>query len=223
MVVKREHSMVRLLKTVVRGTVVVVGAVGITLALFLVLPLIQTINQTASADMIVQAVNTAMVPPPPPPPEPEEPEEEEEEEPEPPELQEEIPPLDLAQLELALNPGFGDVAVDFQVDLNQGSGGAERVDALFSMADLDQRPRAIYQPSPNFSATLRRRKPGTVYIIFIVDERGRVTNPIVQSSTDPIFEGPALAAVKQWKFEPGLRNGKPVRFRVRQPITFPKD
>jgi len=44
----------------------------------------------------------------------------------------------------------------------------------------------------------------------------------VQNSTDPIFEGPALAAIKQWKFEPGKRKGEPVRFRMRVPITFPK-
>lgn len=62
-----------------------------------------------------------------------------------------------------------------------------------------------------------------MYIIFIVNQRGRVENPIVQSSTDPIFENAALAAVKQWKFNPGTRNGQPVRFRMRVPVTFPKE
>ena len=32
----------------------------------------------------------------------------------------------------------------------------------------------------------------------------------------------ALKAVKQWKFEPGKRKGKPVQFRMRVPITFQK-
>ena len=35
-------------------------------------------------------------------------------------------------------------------------------------------------------------------------------------------EKPALAAIKQWKFEPGKRSGQPVRFRMRVPITFPE-
>jgi protein TonB len=61
-----------------------------------------------------------------------------------------------------------------------------------------------------------------VYIVFIVDQRGRVENPMVQSSTDSSFDAPALAAVRQWRFEPGKRNGEPVRFRMRVPITFPK-
>jgi protein TonB len=179
--------------------------------------------------MIVQGVNTALPPPPPPPPVEEEKEEEkpEEEPPPPPKLAEETPPLDLSQLELALNPGTGGGAGgDFEVRLpvggasGQGEGGD--VDQLFSMSDLDQKPRVIYQPSPQTNAALQKLTPGTVTIVFVVDQRGRVENPIVQSSTNPAFETPALAAVKQWKFEPGKRNGEPVRFRMRVPITFPK-
>jgi len=59
-------------------------------------------------------------------------------------------------------------------------------------------------------------------VLFVVNERGHVENPIIQKSTDPVFERPALNAVKQWRFEPGKRNGEPVRFRMRIPITFPK-
>jgi protein TonB len=98
----------------------------------------------------------------------------------------------------------------------------ETLDAVFSMADLDQKPRVIYQPGPTMDAKIRKKAPGTVYILFVVDQSGRVANPVVQKATDPAFEKPALAAVKQWKFEPGKRNGKAVRFRMRVPITFPK-
>jgi protein TonB len=215
-----------------QGTLrVLAAAAGLVLAfgLFLVLPLLESITSTAQTDMIVQGVNTALPPPPPPPPVEEEKEEEkpEEEPPPPPKLAEETPPLDLSQLELALNPGTGGGAGgDFEVRLpvggasGQGEGGD--VDQLFSMSDLDQKPRVIYQPSPQTNAALQKLTPGTVTIVFVVDQRGRVENPIVQSSTNPAFETPALAAVKQWKFEPGKRNGEPVRFRMRVPITFPK-
>lgn len=50
---------------------------------------------------------------------------------------------------------------------------------------------------------------------------GRVTDAVVQTSSDPIFERPALAAVRKWKFEPGRRDGRPARFRMRVPVTFP--
>jgi periplasmic protein TonB len=95
-------------------------------------------------------------------------------------------------------------------------------DALFSLADLDQKPRAVYQPSPVVSAEARKKAPGTVYVLFIVDERGKVESPLIQKSSDPVFDQPALSAVKNWKFEPGKRNGKAVRFRMRVPITFPQ-
>jgi protein TonB len=203
---------------------VVLGAALLTMLFFIILPLMQTIGDSPVADMMLQSVDTANVPPPPAP-EPEK-EKEPEEEPPPPALAEEAPPLDLSQLELALNPGFGDggfgAAGDFAVKLNTVVSQSEGSDAIFSMADLDQKPRVIHQPGPTLDGAARKKTPGTVYILFIVDQRGRVENPVIQQATDPVFEKPALAAVKQWKFEPGKRNGEAVRFRMRVPVTFPK-
>lgn len=204
------------------GVWVALGAVTLTLVCFLVLPLLQIIHPPPSTDLIVQSVDTALPPPPSPPPQ-EEPEKKPEPEEKPPELMEEAPPLNLSQLELALNPGDGAGLVgDFVNKLNPLTSSGEAVDALFSMADLDQKPRVLYQPGPVLNKSIRQQAPGTVYIIFIVDKRGRVEDPIVQKSSDPVFERSALAAVKQWKFEPGKRNGQPVRFRMRVPITFPE-
>ncbi len=195
-----------------------------TAAFFLVLPLMQAITARAERELVLTTLDAASLPPPPPPPEIEEPEPEPEQQP-PPELLEPAPLLDLAELELALDAGLGGsgwMAGDFAVKLDVLQANSEDLDALFSLADLDQKPRAVYQPSPAQDAKIRKRAPGTVYVIFVVDQRGRVTDPIVQKSTDPVFERAALAAVKQWRFEPGKRAGKPVRFRMRVPITFPK-
>ena len=216
---------IRFFSALLRRVLGVIGAVGLTLVFFLVLPLMQAIGGGPANDRDRAQLETTELPPPPPPPMEEEPEEEEQEEETPPELTEEAQPLDLSQLELALNPGFSDgwLGGDFAVQLNTiGGEDGKGLDELFSLSDLDQRPRAIYQPSPVISEKVRKRAPGSVHILFIVDERGRVVQPKVQKSTDPIFERPALNAVKQWKFEPGKRNGEPVRFRMRVPITFPK-
>jgi protein TonB len=203
--------------------IVVFGATGLTLVFFLVLPLMQTLAKPPSTDLIVQSIDTARLEAPEPPPEIEE-EQEPQQQDEPPELTEDAPPLDLSQLELALNPGVSEGLMegDYAVKLNTAVSDSKGVDALFSIADLDQKPRAIYQPSPMFNKEVRKKAPGTVYIVFVVDQQGRVQNPIIQNSSDPVFEKPALDAVKQWKFEPGKRNGQPVRFRMRVPITFPK-
>lgn len=211
------------IRTVLRRLLVLGGAIGLTLALFLVLPLMQTLTKPPADDLMVQSVQTAQLEAPPPPPE-QEPEKEPEQEEPPPQLNEEAPPLDLSQLELALNPGISDgwLNGDFAVKLNTLDTQSEQTDSLFSVADLDQKPRAIYQPSPSMSQEVLKKAPGTVYIIFIVDQNGRVVEPKIQKSTDAVFEQPALSAIRQWKFEPGKRNGSPVRFRMRVPITFPK-
>ncbi len=206
---------------------VFVGALVLTLVFFIVLPVIQTISKPPANDLALQTVDVANLEPPPPAPIEEEPPPEPEPEEQPPELIEEAAPLDLSQLELALNPGFGGGwggAADFAVKLNTlaaATGGGD-MDAVFSMADLDQKPRVLYQPGPTLTKQLRRKAPGKVNIIFIVDEQGRVEDPRVRSSTDPIFEDPALKAVKKWKFEPGKRGGQAVRFRMLAPITFPE-
>lgn len=206
---------------------VILSAIVITLALFVVLPLMQTISKPPAEDLFLSDVDMANVEPPPPsPPEPE-PEPEPEVKEKPPELAEEAAPLDLSQLELALNPGFSEGWMgggDFAVKLNTIVSNSEdnSVDAIFSMADLDQKPRVIYQSSPVFTRQLRQKAPGKVNVIFIVDEKGHVVEPRIKSSTDPIFEEPALNAVKRWKFEPGKRGGKPVRFRMLAPIVFSK-
>jgi len=200
------------------------AAVGLTAVFFLVLPIIQAISSPAENDLVTRQIESTNIPPPPPPPVEEEPEKEDEEPEEmPPELSEQAPPLDLSQLELALNlgsgPGFGG---DFGLQLQTLTTDQKEEDALFSLADLDQKPRVIYQPSPILTASVRRKAPGTVYILFMVDEQGRVREPRVHKSTDPVFEKPAMDAIKKWRFEPGKRKGKPVQFKMRVPITFPK-
>jgi protein TonB len=201
------------------------AAALLSLAVFLVLPLIQTIGGARAADTLLRSVDVAELPPPPPPPPPmEEPEPEPEPEP-PPELTEEAPPLDLSQIELALNPGmgdggFGDFTVKLVDQLGEG-GGSEELDEIFSLADLDQRPRVIFQRKPTYPPALRRSKrQGTVTILFKVDTSGRVVDPSIAKSTDSAFDEAALEAVRQWRFEPGTRNGQPVQFRMKIPITF---
>ncbi len=206
---------------------VILGAIVLTLAFFIVLPLMQTISKPPTEDLFLTDVDLASLEQPPPPPVEPEPEPEPELNEEPPELAEQAAPLDLSQLELALNPDFGEGWMgggDFTVKLNTivSDSKDENMDAVFSLADLDQKPQVIYQPSPQLDRQIRKKTPGKVNIIFIVDERGRVMEPRVRNSSDPIFEKPALDAVKRWKFQPGKRGGKPVRFRMLAPITFSK-
>ena len=202
---------------------VLLGAALLTVAFFAVLPFIQALSDRERPDVVLQSVDAVNAPPPPPPPEVEEDKPPEPEE-KPPELKQDPTPLDFSQLELALNPGAGGgwgAGAGLSVSLNTLGTAAEEEETTFSFADLDQKPRAIFQPGPNLDAKLKKAGGGKVYVVFTVDESGKVTEATVQRSTDVLFERPALAAVQKWKFEPGTRGGKPVRFRMRVPITFP--
>lgn len=214
------------LKSVVNRTVVVAGGVAFTLIFFLVLPLLQQITAMNDSDLLVRSIDTAVLQPPPPIIEDEPEEDEPEEEEEPPELLEDTPPLDLSQLEMALNPGFGDGygAAAMKIDLTAAMGGRKSLGDLVSSADLDEKPTPIMQDPPTLTPEVRRKSPGKVYVIFVVDERGRVQDARVQTpgQADSVLERAALGAVKRWRFEPGRRDGQPVRFRMRVPITFPR-
>ena len=140
--------------------------------------------------------------------------------------------LSLADLEGALEGGDGVGSFGVGAGSGLSSGGriggtgsgatlADDMGEIASLADLDQRPRAIFQAAPNYPVDLRKRNvEGTVQVVFLVDRDGKVANPKVERSTNPAFERPALEAVRQWKFEAGTRNGEKVAFKMRIPITF---
>ncbi|WP_372794265.1 energy transducer TonB [Pontiella sp.] len=217
------ESLLILLKKLVQLLAKIGTGAALTFAFFMLLPILQVITQPPVKDLTIRTVDVANVPPPPPPPmEEEEPPEPEPEEPPPPAV--DAAPLDLSQLELALSPGDGGFGGgDFSVNIGAVAGGGEDVDAIFSLSDLDQKPRVVYQPAPVYPPELARKgMQGTVYVLFLVDKSGRTKDLKVQKSTHPAFNNPALKAVKQWKFEPGKRKGKPVQFRMRVPITFQK-
>jgi len=223
----RKHEKVSLVSKGFHFIRVVGAALVLALAFFMVLPLIQEISKPPDTDTIVQEFDTGELEPPPPTPE-EEPEKEPEPEEDTPELAEDSQRLDLSQLELALDPGGGDgvgaIASAVKIKLTGAAAGGGS-DALYALSDLDQRPRVVYQPGPRVNAKVRKqtkRGKGKVFVIFVVGKQGRVENAAVQSSNHSVFEQPALAAVRKWKFEPGKRGGESVRFRMRVPIVFPQ-
>ncbi len=137
----------------------------------------------------------------------------------------------LSAIEAALSGQGG--SSDFAEAIGFGSGGRiggtgvvgqseQKLEEAFSLAELDQKPRAIVQTSPTIPAEMRGKKTeGVVSVIFVVDASGKVENPRVEKSSHTAFESPALAAIRKWKFEPGLRAGQRVASQMRVSIRFP--
>ena len=61
---------------------------------------------------------------------------------------------------------------------------------------------------------------GQVVVQFIVNEQGRVEDPVVLRSPDDVLSEAALAAVRESRFEPGRTGGEAVKVRFAVPITF---
>jgi protein TonB len=139
----------------------------------------------------------------------------------------------LSAIESALNGSSG--GGDFSQALTFASGGriggtgiagaktSEKIEEAFNPNDIDQKPRVVFQESPLYPSEMRGKKvEGAVVVVFVVDANGKVTNAkAIESTPSPVFEPPALDAVRKWKFEPGLRAGQRVASRMRVRIVFP--
>ena len=91
----------------------------------------------------------------------------------------------------------------------------------FSARMLDNSPRTRSQVAPIYPYEARvAGRTGEVLVEFVVNESGHVLDPHVLRASDPIFEKPTLQAVAKWRFEPGRKDGRVVRFRMTVPVAF---
>ena len=82
-------------------------------------------------------------------------------------------------------------------------------------------PRPLLCPAPGYPDALKKSGvKGRAVVALRISPEGRVVEPSVQSATDPAFGESALAAVRDWRFVPGVREGQPVETRVAIPFGF---
>jgi len=82
-------------------------------------------------------------------------------------------------------------------------------------------PVVLYKKEPEYSEEARKAKyQGTVVLYIEVDPSGRAVNPRVLRSLGLGLDEKAMEAVKQWKFKPGYRDGKPVTVAAQIEVNF---
>ncbi|HRP06759.1 MAG TPA: TonB family protein, partial [Opitutaceae bacterium] len=82
-------------------------------------------------------------------------------------------------------------------------------------------PKVIKQFKPVYPLAMRiSRMRAEVVVGFIVDIEGRVVHAGVVRSSNPLFDEAAIEAVRKWRFQPGIKNGRPVNTRMQVPIMF---
>lgn len=64
------------------------------------------------------------------------------------------------------------------------------------------------------------KAPVTTSVDVVVGPEGKVEEAVVQESAGEPFDAAAVAAAKRWRFHPALRDGLPVRSRIRVSFAF---
>ncbi|HEY3936508.1 MAG TPA: energy transducer TonB [Bryobacteraceae bacterium] len=82
-------------------------------------------------------------------------------------------------------------------------------------------PKLIHYVEPEFSSSSKEAfVEGVVKISTVVTAAGLPTELQVVSGLNAEEDKTAMAAVKKWRFEPGTKDGHPVRVRVTVEINF---
>jgi protein TonB len=100
---------------------------------------------------------------------------------------------------------------------------AQEASTVYASGNGVSLPVVVKSVTPSYtSEALRRKIAGTIILEAVVLSNGTVGNVSVVRSVDPYFglDEQAFKAMKQWQFNPGLKDGKPVAVRVQVEMIF---
>ena len=82
-------------------------------------------------------------------------------------------------------------------------------------------PKAIYSPDPEYSETARQAKlQGTCVLWLVVGPDGKPRDIRVLRTLGLGLDEKAIEAVKHWRFEPAMKDGKPVAVQINVKVNF---
>jgi periplasmic protein TonB len=82
-------------------------------------------------------------------------------------------------------------------------------------------PKAIYAPDPEYSEEARKVKHmGVVVLWLVVGPDGKPRDIKVLRTLGLGLDEKAMEAVKNWRFDPALKDGKPVAVQITVEVTF---
>jgi TonB family protein len=97
-----------------------------------------------------------------------------------------------------------------------GNGGVDH-----SIAPDSASPALVSKQEPEYSELARKAKfQGVVIVQIEVDANGNAVNPRVMRSLGLGLDEKAIEAVKQWKFKPVMKDGKPVTTQAEVHVNF---
>jgi len=114
----------------------------------------------------------------------------------------------------------GGVGVGHGAGVGAGSGGGIG-GGVYKVGGGISAPQAISAPDPDYTEEARRaKKQGTCVLWLIVDAAGHPRDIKVVRGLGLGLDAKALEAVKQWRFQPALKDGKPVDVQISVEVEF---
>src|SRR3984885_10480148 len=114
----------------------------------------------------------------------------------------------------------GGVGVGHGPGVGTGSGGGIG-GGVYKVGGGISAPQAISSPDPDYTEEARKaKKQGTCVLWLIVDAAGRPRNIKVIRGLGLGLDAKALEAVQQWRFQPALKDGKPVDVQISVEVEF---
>ena len=114
----------------------------------------------------------------------------------------------------------GGVGVGHGSGVGAGSGGGFG-GGVYKVGGGISAPTAISAPDPNYTEEARRaKKQGTCVLWLIVDSTGHPRDIRVARGLGFGLDAKAVEAVKEWRFQPALKDGRPVDVQISVEVEF---
>lgn len=118
------------------------------------------------------------------------------------------------------NGSGGGVGSGNGTGVGSGSGGGIG-GGVFRIGGGVSAPRALFDPDPEYSEEARKAKyQGTVILWAIIGPDGRPRDLRIQRSLGMGLDQKAIEAVRRWRFEPGMKDGRPVAVQINIEVNF---
>jgi protein TonB len=114
----------------------------------------------------------------------------------------------------------GGVGVGHGAGVGPGSGGGIG-GGVFKVGGGISAPTALSTPDPEYTEEARLAKTqGTCILWLIVDDQGRPRNIRVVRGLGFGLDAKAISAVQQWRFQPSMKDGRPVNVQISVEVGF---
>jgi TonB family protein len=85
----------------------------------------------------------------------------------------------------------------------------------------DASAQPLIGPAPEYpKALFKKGTEGSATVMFTIGVNGAISDPVVREASQPEFGEAAVAAIRQWRFLPKVKDGVPLATKATMPFVF---